>query len=458
METVRTYQQTINKVQENPGILPLVAEHRKDVQAMITRGMSLRWEFFVNAFDSRQQVAALLPGTPATNAATTNELAIREGRHGAFVRELASAVSMFQDRTDALLDVYSDTLKIVDSLSTCMYSEEAFVILLAKLQKTIDQLNLEGYANLDTWVKNLEADVERALLVRLEGIIDKWCIEFSRNVSEDSTIHTSQNHRQHDNPRVAGEAALQIESSKHEIRIKNQVIYLDPPVEAAKMSLYSQLQTWLGVVCHLPRLQSSHQEIGLRSTKPKVEAVSYIDLVSIVALSTYSNMAPSDFVSSTQLAKLSPTTLERPFKIIETRTDELSNYVNKWLEFQALWDLESDYVYKQLGESLKGWQQLVLEIRKTRSTFDTSESHHDMGIAIINYEQVQAKVNLKYDSWQRDILSRFGGKLAAAMRESHARILKARHDLELHSIETSSTAQAVTLITFVQELKRKVTK
>jgi hypothetical protein len=47
---------------------------------------------------------------------------------------------------------------------------------------------------------------------------------------------------------------------------------------------------------------------------------------------------------------------------------------------------------------------------------------------------VQARVNAKYDSWQRDILSRFGVKLGNAMKKMHASILKARNDLD-HSIE-----------------------
>jgi dynein heavy chain 1 len=100
----------------------------------------------------------------------------------------------------------------------------------------------------------------------------------------------------------------------------------------------------------------------------------------------------------------------------------------------------------------------LLEIRKTRSTFDNSETQRSFGVAIVKYEQVQSKVNAKYDTWQRDILARFGGKLGATMKETHAAILKARHDLENHSIEGSSTAQAVTFITFVQDLKRKVKK
>ena len=111
-----------------------------------------------------------------------------------------------------------------------------------------------------------------------------------------------------------------------------------------------------------------------------------------------------------------------------------------------------------MGDSLSMWQRLLLDIRKTRSTFDNSETQKHFGVATINYEQVQSKVNTKYDAWQRDILGRFGAKLGASMKETHAAILKARHDLEQHSIEGSSTAATVTFITFVQDLKRKVKK
>jgi hypothetical protein len=92
-------------------------------------------------------------------------------------------------------------------------------------------------------------------------------------------------------------------------------------------------------------------------------------------------------------------------------------------------------VFSRLGDSLANWQQLLTEIKKTRTTFDTSETFQSFGVAVIEYEQVQARVNAKYDSWQRDILSKFGVKLGIQMKEMHAAILKARNDLEHHSIE-----------------------
>jgi dynein heavy chain 1 len=136
-----------------------------------------------------------------------------------------------------------------------------------------------------------------------------------------------------------------------------------------------------------------------------------------------------------QLTQFPDTTLEKPFALIEQKVQQLTDYVAKWLQFQSLWDLEAEYVFNRLGDSLSHWQQLLTEIKKARSTFDTSDTSKSFGVCVIDYEQVQARVNAKYDAWQKDILSRFGVKLGNAMKEMHAQILKARNELEHHSIE-----------------------
>lgn len=138
---------------------------------------------------------------------------------------------------------------------------------------------------------------------------------------------------------------------------------------------------------------------------------------------------------SFQLTHFTDSTLERPFILIENKVQQLKDYVGKWLQFQSLWDLVAEYVFYRLGDSLAHWQQLLTEIKKARSTFDTSETQRSFGACVINYEQVQARVNAKYDTWQCDILSRFGVKLGNAMKDMHAQILKARNELEQHSIE-----------------------
>ncbi|KAH9450313.1 hypothetical protein Pst134EA_027020 [Puccinia striiformis f. sp. tritici] len=58
--------------------------------------------------------------------------------------------------------------------------------------------------------------------------------------------------------------------------------------------------------------------------------------------------------------------------------------------------------------------------------------------------------------WREDIPVRFGSKLGSVMRETHGAITKSRYDIEHYLTETSISAQAVSFITFVQGLKRKL--
>jgi len=135
MESVRTYSQTVDKVATCPEIATLVAEYQSNAQEMISKGghftfflvyrtddasgMNYRWDHFVNTF------------------ITTTSLEGREGRHGLFVREFASVVSVFQDRTDALIEMSTELNQVVDDLSTCSYTSEAFSSLLSKIQNTV---------------------------------------------------------------------------------------------------------------------------------------------------------------------------------------------------------------------------------------------------------------------------------------------------------------------------------
>ncbi|KAI0932819.1 hypothetical protein AcW1_000166 [Taiwanofungus camphoratus] len=407
METVRTYGQTLDLVENNKGIEWLVAEYRNEAQRMVTRGMNIRWDHFVSQYDTGRYSL----GGDA-----------RDNRHIQFVREFASVVSILQDKTNNVIDLYKDITRAVEELSTCPYTSEAFTELLGKIQTAIDRLNLEGYANLEHWVAELDQRIEGILLQRLVHIIQVWCTEFDRTDDIDGRREPSLPLRDITNKRRAEkrlkddkspEGTLTLKPIVHEIRIQNQVIFLDPPIEYARQTWIRQLHGWLGVVCRLRRIQSSRYEIGLQMQ----EATS--------AETTYTSL----------LTHFSDSTLERPFALIENKVQQLKDYVAKWLQFQSLWDLETEYVFSRLGDSLAHWQQLLTEIKKARTTFDTSETQKAFGVCVIDYEQVQARVNAKYDAWQRDILSRFGVKLGNAMKEMHATILKARNDLEHQSIE-----------------------
>lgn len=138
------------------------------------------------------------------------------------------------------------------------------------------------------------------------------------------------------------------------------------------------------------------------------------------------------------------------------RLAEAALYVDRWLQFQSLWDLQADQVYNTLGTDLVNWLQIIAEIRKSRATFDTTEVFRSFGVIAVSFDQVQSRVNAKYDSWQRDIVQRFAGVLSTAMNELFGELKKARTDLERQSLEASTTAQAVSFITNVQKSEQRV--
>lgn len=94
--------------------------------------------------------------------------------------------------------------------------------------------------------------------------------------------------------------------------------------------------------------------------------------------------------------------------------------------------------------------------RKTRATFDTSDTRREFGPIIIDFAKVQSKVSLKYDSWHKETLSKFGTLLGNEMVSFHSNVSKSRSELEMQSIEAASTSDAVSFITYVQSLKRNM--
>ncbi|KAI8967648.1 dynein heavy chain [Mycotypha africana] len=448
METVRTFSQTVHKVNRNQEIASLVAGYRHEVHTMISKGINLRWDYFVNTYDAHHRPLSFMTGTP---------LDTRENRHVMFVREFANVVSVFQDKVDALIGYYDEISKSIDEMKTCSYQSKRFEEVLGRIQKLIDRLNLESYSNLDQWVAGLDKRIEAVLVTRLQQAIRSWTNTFQGMTAEDAVVPEASASKSRRNKRKIGRDSViaviadksnaqqqksvvevnpALQTLVHEIRIKNQVMYLDPPIEQARTSWWFQLHDWLAVVCHLPRIQSSRYEGGLSvKDNPTVEK-------------TYSSL----------LTRMGDGSLENAYQIIEDKIRQVSDYVNIWLQYQSLWDLESSHVFSILEDDLGKWQQILLEIKKARSTFDNSETGQSFGPLVVDYEQVQSKVNQKYDQWQREILNKFGTLLGTSMKDFHASVSKARYELEQQSIESNSTGEAVTFITFVQDLKRKVAK
>ncbi|KAL0579672.1 dynein heavy chain [Marasmius crinis-equi] len=108
-------------------------EYRNAGQRMIGKGggtgMNIKWDHFVSQYNTGRYI----PGSDGRN-----------DRHIQFVREFASAISVLQDKTNSVINLYKDILRAVEELSPCSYTTEAFAELLGRVQSAIDRLNLEA--------------------------------------------------------------------------------------------------------------------------------------------------------------------------------------------------------------------------------------------------------------------------------------------------------------------------
>ena len=88
-------------------------------------GMNICWDYFVNQYDAARYVSSV---------------GGRDNRHIQFVCEFASILSIFQDKTNSVIDLYKDLLRAVEDLATCPYTSETFSELLVKIQAAVSSV------------------------------------------------------------------------------------------------------------------------------------------------------------------------------------------------------------------------------------------------------------------------------------------------------------------------------
>lgn len=87
--------------------------------------MNIRWDYFASQYDTARYVS----GAEG-----------RDNRHIQFVQEFASVVSILQDKTNSVIDLYRDITRAVDDLATCSYTSEAFSVHLNQIQSAVSEL------------------------------------------------------------------------------------------------------------------------------------------------------------------------------------------------------------------------------------------------------------------------------------------------------------------------------
>jgi dynein heavy chain 1 len=320
-----------------------------------------------------------------------------------WVAQLSNKIYSFQEKVDNVSSKLIVADKLIEEISTCPYDRSAFKNIMDQIQALVDEIQMSGFSNISAWVQRLDKKIEASISERLRQTIEMWVAAFEKTTQgpTDRMVRTSA---------IATDGPISLGETFHEIILSNQVLFLSPPLETARSIWVSSLHKQISVVAKLRRLSSTRYNV-------------------------FSQLGSENRDFSDVVFKLGADVLRRPFTAIESKLNEAKVFVQKWLQYQALWDASAVTMADKLGRDIHKWRQLLVEIKEARATIESSSEEVQFGPIVVNYRQVQNKINLKYDTWQKDSQVRFAVILLEEIRALHSLFSSSKTQVENVTLE-----------------------
>ncbi|CAE7031283.1 Dync1h1 [Symbiodinium sp. CCMP2456] len=363
-EAARTYMQTCAQIKADHQ--PLMASFQKGVQDLIADGLHLKWD---------------------------------DQKIESYTQKLSETVFQFQQKfteLESMAEQMSRTIESLDDVNVRQESsaQEMLLAKFEKMQKTVDDMNLASFSNMDTWVQGLNKQIEQRLVKLLAATSAQWLQEFKRwplngnNLIQEAAVQLAV-------------LELHMQTSPSGVRL-----VLEPQKEFAMTHWVKHYHDCLGMVCNLPLLQAARFDALKRGAKES--AATHRGLIALLDQKTLIEVY--DHVSST--------------------VEDMQEYVSSWMQYQSLWEINTSAVLSRLGDDLSRWHSMLTEIQYLSSRFEGSEQEKYFGPIVVDYSKVQSRVKAKYDQWHRDLLNSFGEKVREAMSEFFRQVNQGRERLE----------------------------
>lgn len=343
-----------------------------------------------------------------------------------WVSRLSDSVTKLEERVEQLLrtcDTVEASLRILESVE---YDSMKFQKVLEAIQNSIDAMSMSGYSDLALWVQTLDDRLAAILASRLKTALENWTYTFNVRGHDE---------KREDDLTPSGLEQVSIAPVSVEILLRNQEISAVPAVPTVRSLLLNKLHEYIGVVCNLSRPSSGRFEVFDTGASVTASSPNFNRLVSMV---------PASIVAAA-------------YGVIELRMVDFADFIDQWLAYQTLWDTQVSDVAASVGKDIDKWQALLVESAEARAALDLSATVSEFGPVSVKYNKVQSQINLKYDSWQKELQSSFASVLSQCIHDAHRKMEDAKEKLEAASLESSSGTENIVIgVTFIQEMKLQV--
>lgn len=352
----------------------------------------------------------------------------------AWVSRMADSVTKLEERVEQLFKSCDKVDEALHALETVEYDAGKFQGVMENIQKAIDEMSLSGYSDLASWVKVLDDRLATILASRLTSALESWNYTFKHHLDD----HEEEEKHQEEEDTPSKMETVSIPQISVEILLRNQEISSVPAVPTVRSLFLNKLHDFIGIVCNLPLPKSGRFEVFDNTASAQ--------------------KGPAAEETFGRLIHLVPAeTIAQAYGRVEERIVDIADFIDQWLAYQTLWDTQVSDVAAAVGSDIEKWQALLLESAEARSALDLSATVAEFGPVLVKYNKVQSQINLKYDSWQKELQSSFATILSQCIHDAHQKMEDSKTKLETASLESSAGTENIVLgVTFIQEIKQQV--
>ncbi|KAG2383609.1 hypothetical protein C9374_004280 [Naegleria lovaniensis] len=401
-ESLKIFRKTMKNLDDRTDILPLTSKYLKDAYQKLAEGFELTW---------------------------------RSTKLDKYSKELYEELNKFSSNIHELVVKVEKIYTCLEMLKSCKIAYNNLESILSDIQKIVDSLALSGeVGNMPSWVKLLNENIETVLLARLNELMDMWLSEYkgmySSTVSKPNLLDEDfeEDSKCQESPEdYSIFSQLNISKFEIEIKIVNRSLKVMPSVHRAQAYWTSRLSTCLSWICDLCVIQSDRYDKVFASEKRK----------------TFKYL----------LERVSDEKLHTIFILIQKSSRKADKYVQQWLQYQSMWDMDIGQVMSEIN-TLGAWVQLLKDLSKAKLVSDNGLYSKDFGPIVVNYRDVYEKLNVKYDDTLRQLLIRFSTEMKESMKNVFLSMSKERQEIESVRVERS-TQDAIKYLRHIKTIKKQ---
>jgi dynein heavy chain 1 len=299
---------------------------------------------------------------------------------------------------------------------------EKIIERIKRIQMILNDFETQELKNINSFIQTLNDRIEALLLNKLKEVIASWTIEFLSFSTETLRDALKQN-------------KLIQDLTQHEVKVENQLVFLDPPIEYSRQFWLAHLQSNISALCSVQKLRRKGRFDKVAAQQITPESFKQ---------DSFGNLA----------YKLPENILTEAYNWINTYVKDGLAYIGKWKAYQSLWDMDIKKINESLGEDFDSWQQVLNEIKSGKKAFNYATNDVNFGPIVINFKYAQRKINSKYNALHREILNEFAKMVGSMINTFYEEITAERKKLE--EIDLNDSEKIITAISQLRNCRNNI--